>query len=159
MHPERWLESLVARDLSLLDDRLLPAPAYSQVPAFSAADRAMIDVLGVTRDHRLAVVELKAEEDIHLPLQGLDYWARVHWHHVRGEFTQFGYFPGVQLAPLAPVLVLAAPVLHVHPATDTLLRYISSEVDWTLVGIGERWRDRVRVIFRKASKSSRPRAA
>jgi len=35
----------------------------------------MIDVLTLTRDGRLAVVELKADEDIHLPLQGLDYWA------------------------------------------------------------------------------------
>jgi len=37
----------------------------------------MIDVLTVTREGRLAVLELKAAEDIHLPLQGIDYWARV----------------------------------------------------------------------------------
>ncbi len=37
----------------------------------------MIDVLTLTREGRLAVLELKADEDIHLPLQGLDYWARV----------------------------------------------------------------------------------
>jgi hypothetical protein len=37
----------------------------------------MIDVLAVTREGRLAVLELKAEKDIHLPLQGLDYWSRV----------------------------------------------------------------------------------
>jgi hypothetical protein len=72
MHPERWLESLVMTDVSVIDDRLEPESVYSQVPAFSAADRAMIDVLTLTRDGRLAVVELKADEDIHLPLQGLD---------------------------------------------------------------------------------------
>ena len=48
----------------------------------------------MTRDGRLAVVELKADEDIHLPLQGLDYWSRVEWHHARGEFLKFGYFGG-----------------------------------------------------------------
>jgi hypothetical protein len=31
----------------------------------------MIDVLALTRENRLAVIELKADEDIHLPLQGL----------------------------------------------------------------------------------------
>jgi hypothetical protein len=37
----------------------------------------------------------------------------------------------------------------VHPSTDTLLHYISPEIDWVLTGIDERWRDGVRVIFRK----------
>lgn len=60
MQPERWLESLVARDVSALDSRLTPARVYSQVPAFSASDRPMIDVLTVTRERRLAVIELKA---------------------------------------------------------------------------------------------------
>jgi len=48
MQPERWLESLVERDVSVLDSRLDPACVYSQVPAFSASDRAMIDVLTLT---------------------------------------------------------------------------------------------------------------
>jgi hypothetical protein len=149
LHPERWLESLVVRDVAVLDERLDTACLYSQVPAFSAADRAMIDVLTLTRDGRVAVVELKADEDIHLPLQGLDYWARVAWHHARGEFRRFGYFPGRELRADKPLLFLVAPALHVHPSTDTLLHYISPEIDWVLAGIDERWRDGVRVIFRK----------
>jgi len=109
----------------------------------------MIDVLTVTRDGQLAVLELKADEDLHLPLQGLDYWARVNWHHQRGEFQRFGYFPGRELSPNPPLLILVAPALHVHPATDALLRYLSPEIDCTLLGIDERWREGVRVIFRK----------
>ena len=151
LHPERWLESLVIRDITAIDERLDTSILYSQVPAFSASDRAMLDVLTTTRDRRLAVVELKADEDIHLPLQGLDYWARVQWHHARGEFAKFGYFPGRELSSEDPLLLLVAPTLHIHPATDTVLRYIASATDWTLVGIDERWRDRVRVIFRKRS--------
>jgi hypothetical protein len=149
LHPERWLESLVVQDVSEVDERLDADCLYSQVPAFSAADRAMIDVLTTTRDGRLAVVELKADEDIHLPLQGLDYWSRVTWHHARGEFQRFGYFPGRELSTERPLLFLVAPALHVHPATDTLLRYISPEIDWVVVGIDERWRDGVRAVFRK----------
>lgn len=149
MRPERWLESLVVGDVSALDSRLDPEAVYSQVPAFSASDRAMIDVLAATRDGRLAVLELKADEDIHLPLQGLDYWTRVRWHHARGEFQQFGYFPGRQLAADPPLLFLVAPALHVHPATDTLLRYLAPEIECTLLGVDELWREGVRVVFRK----------
>ena len=152
MHPERWLESLVRADVSMIDERLETESAYSQVPAFSAADRAMIDVLTLTTDARLAVVELKADEDIHLPLQGLDYWARVAWHHARGEFLKFGYFGGRELAGEAPFLFLVAPALRVHPATDVILRYISPEIEWAFVGIDERWREGVRVIFRKRAQ-------
>lgn len=149
MHPERWLESLVVTDVSVLDQRLESYPPYSQVPAFSAADRAMIDVLTTTREGRLAVVELKADEDIHLPLQGLDYWSRVEWHHARGEFPRFGYFPDREISPDQPLLFLVAPALHVHPTTDTLLRYISPDIAWEFVGIDEHWREGVKVIFRK----------
>jgi hypothetical protein len=149
LHPERWLESLVLQDVRSLDERLDGSCLYSQVPAFSASDRAMLDVLTTTHDRRLAVVELKADEDIHLPLQGLDYWSRVQWHHARGEFQKFGYFPGRELSREDPLLLLVAPTLHVHPATDVVLHYVAPEIDWTLVGIDERWREKVRVIFRK----------
>lgn len=89
----------------------------------------MIDVLTITRDGRLAVVELKADEDMHVPLQGLDYWAEVAWHSSRGEFERFGYFPGPERCPNKPLLFLVAPALHVHPATDTLLHYISPAIE------------------------------
>jgi hypothetical protein len=149
LHPERWLESLVARDVGAVDERLDNDCLFSPAPAFSASDRAMIDVLTTTREGRLAVVKLKADEDIHLPLQGLDYWSRVAWHHARGEFQRFGYFSGRPLPPELPLLLLVAPSLRVRPATNILLRYISPEIQWTLVGLDERWRNGVRAVFRK----------
>jgi len=149
LHPERWLESLALQDISRFDERLDPSRSYSQVPAFSASDRAMFDVLCATREGRLALLELKADEDIHLPLQGVDYWSRVAWHHKRGEFQRFGYFPGRELSLQTPLLFLVAPALHIHPATDTLLRYLSAEIPWELIAINEKWRDGVQVVFRK----------
>jgi hypothetical protein len=151
MHPERWLESLVRADVSVIDERLETESVYSQVPAFSAADRAMIDVLTLTREGRLTVVELKADEDVHPPLQGLDYWARMQWHRGRGEFLKFGYFGSRVLSEDSPLLFLAAPALHVHPSTDIILRYISPEIEWAFVGIDERCREDARVVFRKRS--------
>ena len=37
----------------------------------------MLDLLTLDRNARLVVLELKADEDLHLPLQALDYWIRV----------------------------------------------------------------------------------
>ena len=147
-NPERWLESLVVQDVTEVDERLDATSLYSQLPAFSASDRAMIDVLTTTRDGRLAVVELKADEDIHLPLQGLDYWSRVAWHMRGVSFSASDTFPGGNFHSIG-LLFLVAPALHAHPAADTLLHYVSPEIERVVVGTDERWRDGVRVVFRK----------
>jgi hypothetical protein len=153
MYPERWLESLIVANVRTLDSHLDRAHVYSQVPAVSASDRSLIDVLTCTRAGRLVVLELKADEDIHLPVQGLDYWARVKWHHARGDFQKHGYFNGMQLSADPPLLCLVAPSLRVHPAVDTVLRYFSPEINWTLLGLDERWREGTRVIFRKSAQA------
>lgn len=147
--PERWLESLVIREVRAIDERLDGGFVYSQVPAFAAKDRAMLDVLASTLDGRLAVLELKADEDIHLPLQGLDYWARVRWLQQHGEFARNGYFAGREISSLPPLLYLVAPALHVHPTTDVLLKYLSPRIEWTVVEVDEHWRKGVRVVNRK----------
>ena len=166
LQPERWLESVLRRDVEPLDIHLDKAHVYTQVPAFAAADRGMLDLLGVTGDGRLAVIELKADEDLHLALQGLDYWIRVRWHHLQtsdsatgpsfglSEFQRHGYFGGVRLSEEAPRLYLVAPALRVHPATEVVLRYLSPRVEWVLVGLDERWRAKVKAVWRKRSGST-----
>jgi hypothetical protein len=159
MQPERWLENALRREVSVIDAHLDAAHVYTQVPAFAAADRGMLDLLSVDKDGRLAVIELKADEDLHLALQGLDYWVRVRWHHQQnpdqrsglGEFQRHGYFGGVRLAEGAPRLYLVAPALRVHPATEVVLRYLSPRVEWVLVALDERWRRQVKVVWRKRS--------
>ena len=155
MQPERWLESEVKCDVSRLDAGLEPQQVYAQVPAFAASDRGMIDLLAGTREGRLAVIELKADEDIHLPLQGLDYWSRVKWHHEREEFQRFGYFSGRTLSSAAPLLLLVAPALRIHPATDTILSYVSREVDFEPIAIDEHFRNEIKVVFRKRARQAR----
>jgi hypothetical protein len=163
MQPERWLESVLRRDVTVIDRHLDAGHVYAQVAAFAASDRGMLDLLSVDRDGRLAVIELKADDDLHLALQGLDYWIRVRWHHMQtadasgspafglGEFQRHGYFPGVRLSPTAPKLYLVAPALRIHPATETVLRYLSPRVEWELVALNERWREEVKVVWRKSS--------
>jgi len=60
MYPERWLESLVFKNVCALDSQLDPAHVYSQVRR-SPLRPPMIDVLACTRAGRLAVLELKAD--------------------------------------------------------------------------------------------------
>jgi hypothetical protein len=159
MQPERWLESVLRRDVVAIDAHLDPAYVYTQVPAFAASDRGMLDLLSVDHEGRLAVIELKADDDLHLALQGLDYWVRVRWHHQQnpdqasglGEFQRHGYFGGIRLAEGAPRLYLVAPALRVHPATETVLRYLSPRVEWVLVALNEGWRQQVKVVWRKRS--------
>jgi hypothetical protein len=75
----------------VLDTRFV----YAQVFAGSGAKHGITDVLTITRTGRLAVLELKASEHIHLSLQAADYWLRVRRHLELGEFRSCGYFPGV----------------------------------------------------------------
>ena len=147
--PERWLETMVAADPGRIDARLDSGQIYSQVPAFSSGDRGIIDLLGATRDGRLAILELKASEDIQLPLQAADYWLRVWRHHEQDDFRRFGYFPGIQLKPAPPLLYLVAPGFRFHPSLDIVLRYLSPEMEVCRVALAENWRRGLKVIFRQ----------
>ena len=146
--PELWLESQVRASLETIDATLLPSPVYGQVPAFAGGERGVIDLLACERNGRLAVIELKASQDLHLPLQALDYWMRVKWHLDRREFAGRGYFPGVELGPEPPRLLLVAPALDFHPSTETILRYFSPEIEVERIGVGLDWRQALKVMFR-----------
>jgi len=147
--PERWLETVVLEDPEKLDAQLDPLHVYSQVPALLAGNRGVLDLLGVTRRGRLVVIELKATEDIQLPMQAVDYWLRVRRHQVMGDFQRYGYFSGLELDQKPPLVWMVAPGLRFHPATDTLLRYLSPEIQITRVGLSENWRRGLKIIFRQ----------
>jgi hypothetical protein len=162
MQPERWMESRLRANLGEIEPTLGSGAVYQQLPAFAAGDRGMLDLLTTDVNGRLVVLELKAEEDLHMPLQGLDYWIRVHRLHGersasegRGPFEKAGYFPGQTLSPLAPLLYFVAPALRIHPATETILRYFSPEIDWTLLAINEGWRSGPKTIWRKRRPAAR----
>jgi hypothetical protein len=161
LQPERWLESRLRMGI----DELLPALrsdlVYSQVPALASGDRGMLDLLTLDRNLRLVVLELKADEDLHLPMQALDYWIRVRalnddramgpGGRALSAFERAGYFPGTEVSPLPPRLLLVAPALRIHPANEPVLRYLSPRIEWELIAVGEQWRRELRVVFRKRS--------
>jgi hypothetical protein len=160
IQPERWLESEFRAGLSHLLPSLRGDQIYAQVPAFSSGDRGMLDLLTLDRDGRLVVIELKADEDMHLPLQALDYWIRVRALNADRQrtagrdrpisaFEREGYFPGVEVSSRPPRLLLAAPALRIHPANLPILHYLSPEVDWELTALSEDWRHELQIVFRK----------
>jgi hypothetical protein len=146
--PELWLESQVRSNLHEIDASLRSEPVYGQVPALAAADRGIIDLLAADHRGRLAVLELKASEDPHLPLQALDYWLRVRWHVERGEFSRNGYFPGLELVNDPPRMLLIAPALGFHPSTEIVLRYFSPQIEVERIGVGMDWRRELKTMFR-----------
>jgi hypothetical protein len=148
LQTERWLESLLLKDITRLDPALSAGCVYQQVPAIKGTDRGVIDLLGVTRSGRLAVVELKVHEEINLPLQGLDYWLRVKWLQDRNQLQESGYFPGYGLTPEPPLLYLVSPAFRFHSTTEKILRYFSKAIEFTLVGINDSWRKDLKILFR-----------
>jgi hypothetical protein len=166
LQPERWLESRLRQSINELLPSLRGDLLYSQVPTLSSGDRGMLDLLTLDRNSRLHVLELKADEDLHLPLQALDYWIRVRalsadrqktpaCDRPLSAFERHGYFAAAEISPLPPRLLLLAPALRIHPANESVLRSLSSEIDWELIALSEDWRRELKVVFRKRSTDPR----
>jgi len=129
-----------------VDALLRPEPVYGQVLTFSGGDRDLIDLLGVSDSGQLAVLELKVTEDVHLPLQALDYWMRIAWHAKQGELNHL--FPGISLDTKPPRLLLIAPAMSFHSTNATVLSYFSAGIEVERIGINEGWRQAIRVVLR-----------
>jgi len=165
LQPERWLEARLRAGIDELLPGLRGDMLYSQVPALSSSDRGMLDLLTLDRNGRLTVIELKADEDLHLPMQALDYWIRVRALNddrqpaagaagrTLSAFERQGYFAGAEVAATPPRLLLAGPALRIHPANEPVLRYFSPQIDWELIALSEHWRQELKVVFRKHSGS------
>jgi len=168
MAPERWLEARLRAEIAELLPGLRQDLLYTQVPALSTGDRGLLDLLTLDRNRRLVVIELKADEDLHLPLQALDYWIRVRalnddrrpgvgndGGRQLSAFERQGYFAESEVSPLPPRLLLAAPALRIHPANEPVLRYFSPQIEWELIAVTEHWRRELKVVFRKRCGDAR----
>ena len=158
LQPERWLESRIRTELADFLPGLRGEFLYAQVPAIGSGERGMLDLLTIDRDRRLTILEVKAEEDMQLPLQGLDYWIRVRalnadrqpsGNRDTGAFERQGYFASEEISQRPPKLLLVAPALRIHPSNEVVLRYLSPEVDWELIAVSEHWRRDLKTVFRK----------
>jgi hypothetical protein len=144
--PECWLDSAVRANLEVIDATLLPECLHGEVITQAGIASGRADLLAISREGRLTVLELKAGEDIHLPLQALDYWMRIAWHSAAGELDNL--FPGITVLREAPRLVLVAPAICFHPATSTILRYFPAGICVERVGLNLEWQKRLKVVLR-----------
>lgn len=145
-YAERWFESVVRRHMPFLDPDLLPAPIHGQVLTFAAGDRDLIDLLAIAPSGRLAVLELKVAEDLHLPVQALDYWMRIAWHLERDELRHL--FPENSVDQKPPKLLLIAPAMSFHSSNADVLRYFAPQIEVERIGVNSDWRNGLRVVLR-----------
>jgi hypothetical protein len=148
LRAEAWLESLLRRDIRRLDASFDERFVYSQIPAWRADERSVIDLLTVNHEGLLAVIEIKAAEDPQLPLQGTDYWLRVEQGRLRNEFKKRGLFEGVAIADRSPLLYLVAPRLRFHRTFETVAQCVSPRIEAYRIGVNANWREGLKVHTR-----------
>ena len=71
-------------------------------------------------------------------------------HLAAGDFTRLGYFPGIPLRADPPRILLVAPSLEFHSTSESLLSFLSPEIEVARVGLGAGWRRELQVMFRLA---------
>jgi hypothetical protein len=148
---EAWLESMLRRDISRLDPGLIVAPLHAQFrtsPGDPTGPRP-IDLLALRHDGRLAVIELKVNEDREHVFQGVDYWRRVEAHRRRGHISSAKLFGDREISDESPLVYLVAPTLRFHPSFATLARTIAPDIEVYRFDINEDWRRGVRVVRRE----------
>ena len=148
-HEERWLESNLISEMR----RVLPSidvrHIYPQVPSFVGEERNIIDLLTITNEGRLVVIDIKAAADPDLPFQALDYWIAVERHRKVGDFSRKGYFSGCTLRNEPAVLVLVAPLLTYHKTAGRLIRELPAETPLMEIGINQTWKRQIKILRRR----------
>ena len=109
-----------------MDAQLDPKFLYSQVPALAVGTGECLTCWASRDAAGSSMIELKASEDIQMPMQAVDYWLRVRRHQREGDFQRFGYFNGIELDSKPPLVWLVAPGLRFHSSTETVLKYLSA---------------------------------
>ena len=152
-YEERWLESNLIGQIRQLLPSIDADYVYPQVPSFVGEERNIIDLLTVTRDGRLVVVEIKASADPDLPFQAFDYWLAVERHRRANDFAVKGYFKGCSLADQPAVLVLVAPLLTYHRSMGRLVSALPDSVPLLQIGINQGWKRNVKILRRRGMVS------
>jgi hypothetical protein len=148
---EAWLESILRRNISKLDPGLIVAPLHAQFRTSHGGPTGArpIDLLALRHDGRLAVIELKVNEDREHVFQGVDYWRRVEAHRRRGHISAAKLFGEREISDESPLVYLVAPALRFHPSFATLARTIAPDIEIYRFDINEDWRGGVRVVRRE----------
>lgn len=144
---EKWFESLLIRRHRLLNPDLTDE-IYCQVPTWVGGERKVLDLLTVTREGRLAVLELKPQKDLTLVFQGLEYWNRVVYHLKHQDFQEAGYFTDHRLQNVPPLLYLVSPLFEFHRLLPVIRRHLDPGVKFECFGTNQDWRRGLKLLRR-----------
>lgn len=144
--PESWLESILRRNIKMLDANLILAPIYNQFRT-AAADK--IDLLALRRDGRLVVIEVKASPDRETPFQAADYWRKIEHLRRRGELRRARVFGDLEMIDKPPLVYAVAPALGFHRDFEHFARMLTPEIELWRFELHENWREGIKVIARR----------
>lgn len=143
--PEWWLESILRRNINLLDANLVLSPIYNQFR--SSKDK--IDLLALRRDGRLVIVELKTSPDREMVLQAADYWRKIELQRRRGVLAKARLFGDREILHEPALVYAVAPALSFHRDFEYFARKLAPEIELWRFELHEDWRRKVKVIARK----------
>lgn len=142
---EAWLESILRRDIRLLDANLILSPIYNQFR--SSNDK--IDLLALRKDGRLVIIELKTQPDREMVFQSIDYWRKIELQRRRGVLAAADLFDGREISDKPAIIYLAAPAWSFHRDLEFFAKAVSPEIELWRFELHENWRERVHVVARQ----------
>ena len=143
--PEAWLESILRRNIKLLDANLILSPLYNQFRA--SADK--IDLLAIRRDGRLVIIELKTSPDRETVFQAADYWRKMELARRRGELRRIKAFGDLEILDKPALVYAVAPALSFHRDFELFSRMLAKEIELWRFELHENWRSEIKILTRR----------
>lgn len=142
--PEAWLESILRKNIGLLDGNLILSPLYHQF----RAERDKIDLLALRKDGRLVVIELKTSPDREMIFQAAEYWRKIEFQRRKGSLQKANLFGKLKIADKPAICYLVAPTLSFHRDFRFLQNTISPEIEIFRFDLNENWREKICILQR-----------
>ena len=148
--PEAWLESILRRNIKLLDANLILSPIYNQFRA--SADK--IDLLAIRRDGRLVIIELKTSPDREMVFQAADYWRKIELQRRRGVLARMRAFGDMEILDKPALVYAVAPALSFHLDFPLYAASLRNEIGVWRFELHQDWRSEIKVLTRRDYASS-----
>lgn len=142
--PEAWLESILRKNIKLLDANLILSPVYHQF----RAERDKIDLLALRKDGRLVIIEIKVEADREMIYQTIDYWRKIERQRRIGNLEKANLFGELHISNEPAICYLVAPTLSFHREFEFLSKTIVPEIAIHRFNLAENWRENLKVLER-----------
>jgi hypothetical protein len=142
---EAWLESILRRNIKLLDANLILSPIYNQFR--SSNDK--IDLLAIRKDGRLVIIEIKTSPDRDTVYQAADYWRKIELQRRRGVLAEAELFGSIEIADAPALIYIVAPALSFHFDFEYFARTLNPEIELWRWELHEEWRREVKVVGRQ----------